>query len=113
MRKGKMVAQGAHASISVLLKYAGRDEGTFVMSGFSEHIAAWAEGSQTKVCVSCNSEQELLELYEKAYNAGIACSIIRDEGRTEFNGIPTYTAVAIGPDLPENIDKITGHLPLL
>lgn len=37
---------------------------------------------------------------------------ITDVGRTEFNGVPTITALAIGPNKSEDIDKITGHLKL-
>ena len=35
-----------------------------------------------------------------------------DAGRTEFHGVPTATCCAIGPDWPERIDPITGHLKL-
>jgi len=32
---------------------------------------------------------------------------------TEFHGVPTNTCLAIGPDLAEKIDSITGDLELL
>jgi PTH2 family peptidyl-tRNA hydrolase len=38
--------------------------------------------------------------------------MIQDSGRTEFHGQPTLTACAIGPDLAERIDEITGDLTL-
>lgn len=34
--------------------------------------------------------------------------MIRDAGKTEFKGVPTRTAVAIGPAPVEAIDLITG-----
>ena len=34
-------------------------------------------------------------------------------GLTEFGGVPTYTALAVGPDLAERVDAVTGTLPLL
>ena len=34
-------------------------------------------------------------------------------GFTEFNGVPTFTCIAVGPDKSEKIDLITGGLPLL
>lgn len=105
MRKGKMVAQGAHASLAVILEH---QKDGYIPQAMEE----WLKGSFTKICVSCNSYDELMELYYKAKHIGIPCSLIRDAGHTEFDG-PTYTAVAIGPDYPEVIDPITKELPLL
>jgi PTH2 family peptidyl-tRNA hydrolase len=76
-------------------------------------LGQWLEGRFTKVCVSVDSEQELIDIYEQAKSAGLLCSIITDAGLTEFNGVPTKTAVAIGPAYPEEVDPITRHLKLL
>jgi PTH2 family peptidyl-tRNA hydrolase len=95
-----MVAQGAHASIGAFF------EADLILRN------RWFEGLHTKICVSVNSEQELLDIYNQATEAKLPCSLIKDAGLTEFKE-PTYTAVAIGPSYPENIDKITGKLPLL
>ena len=115
MRKGKMVAQGAHASLAVLCNLMINSGGavTIPKSKVTPPMQEWLDGSFAKICVSVNSEEELLEIYTQAKAKGIPCSLIRDAGRTEFNGVPTYTAVAIGPDTPERIDPITGQLPLL
>lgn len=78
-----------------------------------EPLYFWLTGLFTKIVVSCDSEEELLELHKKALSKKILTSLIQDSGKTEFNGIPTYTAVAIGPDNIEKIDSITGHLKLL
>lgn len=112
MRKGKMVAQGAHASMGAILSLAKRDGNTLTLE-MDERVHAWLTGPFKKICVSVNSEQELLEIYERAKADGLVCSLIRDSGLTEFGGVPTYTAVGIGPDFDEVIDKYTGHLPLL
>jgi PTH2 family peptidyl-tRNA hydrolase len=53
-----------------------------------------------------------MEIYNKAKEAGLEVHIITDSGRTEFKE-PTKTCLAIGPDLSEKIDTITGHLKLL
>lgn len=106
MRKGKMVAQGAHASMAVLLEEQRK------LHHPLPAMAEWLSGRFTKICVSVNSEAELLAVYEQAKAEGIPCSLIKDSGLTEFKE-PTYTAVGIGPDYPEKIDKITGNLPLL
>lgn len=112
MRKGKMVAQGSHASMSVLLQCGSRDGDKLVFQ-MDERSEPWLTGRFKKICVSVNSEKELLDLYQKAKEDGLLCSLIQDAGLTEFGGVPTYTAVAIGPDKNEIIEKLTGHLPLL
>lgn len=105
MRKGKMVAQGSHASMAAIL------EGAELIN--SQEVQEWLFGIFTKVCVSVDSEQELLDIYQKAIDNNLHCSLIKDSGLTEFNGVPTHTAVAVGPGKPQDIDKITGHLKLL
>ena len=65
-----------------------------------------------KVCLQVSSEEELLDHHEKALQEGIKSYLIRDSGRTEFGGIPTLTACAIGPDDAEKIDAVTGDLKL-
>ena len=71
------------------------------------------EGRFTKICVSVDSEEELLEIYNKARSLKLNTSLITDAGLTEFHGEPTKTAVAVGPGKPEVVDKVTGNLKLL
>lgn len=112
MRKGKMVAQGAHASMAALLGTAHREGDTLAIP-LDARVEPWLCGRFTKICVSVSSESELLGLYEKARAAGLLASLIQDAGLTEFGGVPTYTAVAVGPDEALKVDAITGGLPLL
>ena len=111
MRKGKMIAQGAHASLKVFI-----DNG-IALTGFSfnksDAAFDWLEGSFTKVCVQVNSEKELIDIYNKAKERELLCSLIQDSGLTEFGGIPTYTCACIGPNYCDEIDEITGSLKLL
>lgn len=109
MRKGKMIAQGAHASCNVVIAQLSEFRG---IKSQAEAFGIWLESGATKICVSVNSEQELLDLYKKAQETNLLCSLVQDLGHTEFKE-PTYTAVAIGPDYPEVIDPITKGLPLL
>jgi peptidyl-tRNA hydrolase, PTH2 family len=103
MRKGKMVAQGAHASLAAILGLA-RREGDRLVVSLDPRIEPWLCGRFTKICVSVNSEGELLALHERAKTAGLLTSLIQDAGLTEFAGVPTYTAVAVGPDqVPESM----------
>jgi PTH2 family peptidyl-tRNA hydrolase len=124
MRKGKMTAQGSHASIGVIFNYMtpnylnpGEMTRTFTITlpegELGEFMYKWMTGMFKKVVVGVNSLEELKGVYNAAKEAGIPCSIIQDNGLTEFGGVPTYTSVAIGPDNPEKIDKITGTLNLL
>jgi len=105
MRKGKMVAQGAHASMAAILK-----DGQLIDD---PRLTGWLSGRFAKICVSVNSEQELLKLHSEAKELGMITSLIQDAGFTEFDGVPTYTAVAIGPDTHEALQPITGQLKLL
>lgn len=122
MRKGKMIAQGAHASMKVFFdritetfNYKHGEEFLWKLQieRITDNMLQWVNGIFTKICVSVNSEVELLELHKKAQDEKLPVALIQDCGLTEFKGVPTYTCLAIGPDESEKIDKITGHLPLL
>jgi PTH2 family peptidyl-tRNA hydrolase len=112
MRKGKMVAQGAHASMRAILQLGRREGGNFVVP-LDERLEPWLLGRFKKICVSVNSEAELLQLHQEAQAAGLISALIQDAGLTEFGGIPTYTALAVGPDRADRVDLVTGSLPLL
>ena len=118
MRKGKMIAQGAHASMAALLHYrnptreAEAGEGVVVLE-IPPAMKAWLDGRFTKIAVSVDSEEALVEIHQRATEAGLPCALIRDAGRTEFGGTPTLTACAVGPAMPEQVDAITGELKLL
>lgn len=123
MRKGKMCSQAAHASMAAILPYIhenGRDvppEQTnypvdTVLSDI-EIVNQWLLGAFTKICLGVDSEEELDEIYQKAVAGSYPASLITDSGLTEFSGVPTKTAVAIGPCLVENALPIVGHLKLL
>ena len=102
MRKGKMVAQGAHASLKATLENIDHPD-----------VKMWLAGRFTKIVVSVDSEEELFEIHRKANAANLVCSLILDAGLTEFGGEPTYTAVAVGPAKNARVDAITGELKLL
>lgn len=118
VRTGKLIAQGSHASLGALLKcfrkYKTSDNTTVYNCEFGEDtiLESWLNGIFTKVCVSVDSEQELLAIYN-SIPEDIPSALITDSGLTEFNGVPTITCLGIGPYDSEEIDKITGHLKLL
>jgi peptidyl-tRNA hydrolase, PTH2 family len=130
MRKGKMIAQGAHASIAVIFNYMSPSYSKpFVGKGMERQpfhfdidlpddetgkkMKEWMTGIFKKIVVGAENLQEMVDAYQEAKRQGIPCSIIEDAGLTEFGGNVTITAVAIGPDDPEKIDKITGKFKLL
>ncbi len=117
MRKGKMIAQGAHASLMVLTDRVGvgdwlGSEVGMISTESLPYMMEWIQGLCKKVVVSVDSEEELFIVYRRACNNALPCSIVQDMGLTEFKE-PTYTAVAVGPHLSSKIDKITGDLKLL
>jgi len=112
MRKGKMISQGAHASMKVFFDKGQVVDGVLTVP-LNEDESTWVQALFAKITVSVNSEAELLELLEKARAAGLPNALVTDQGRTEFHGVLTHTCIAIGPAKVEEIDPITGHLPLL
>jgi PTH2 family peptidyl-tRNA hydrolase len=115
MRKGKMIAQGAHASMAFMTRRLApccsrNDAVKFRLTAAEE---AWLRESFTKICVSVDSEEELFLIAQKARDLRVECNMIQDNGWTEFNNVPTYTCLALGPDYADKIDAITSHLRLL
>lgn len=101
MRRGKEIAQASHAVQLAYMKHAS-----------DPRMIAWCSGPFAKICVCVNSEEEFLQLEQNALESGLICEKIQDQGRTEFNGVPTYTAMVIGPDTHDRLNPITGHLTL-
>jgi PTH2 family peptidyl-tRNA hydrolase len=120
MRRGKEIAQGAHASMAwlrqrVLTELAPAGLAAAGIGGqveLSEVERGWLERSNRKVTVKVGSEAELLAVYQKARLAGLVVHLITDGGLTEFGGVPTRTCLGIGPDYDERIDPVTGDLEL-
>lgn len=117
MRRGKEIAQGAHASMAFLARRLREqlldiDAPQVEPIHLSPEEQIWILGSFAKICVRVNSELELMDIYQKAKEAGLEAQLIIDSGRTEFEGVPTKTCLAIGPDDSAKIDLITGSLEL-
>ncbi len=102
MRKGKVGAQVAHASLGAVLPHLD-----------DERVKAWLADSFTKICLRVDDEDGLLAVHLEAFFAGLITHLVIDNGLTEFHSVPTRTCVAIGPDVESKIDAITGGLKLL
>jgi PTH2 family peptidyl-tRNA hydrolase len=112
MRRGKEIAQGSHASIAFLSFLARKSLLSAKPIELTLAQTEWINGIFKKVCLQVNSEQELLDIHEKALSKGLDVHLIKDSGLTEFNGIATITCLAIGPDEDSKIDEVTGTLSL-
>jgi PTH2 family peptidyl-tRNA hydrolase len=124
MRKGKIAAQAAHAAHLWLLGHGRIDPQNFGPSDdpvygtekgieFSQEEFLWLTGSYAKICVSVNSEAELLAIHERARAQGLTSELVVDNGHTEFHGVKTTTCLGIGPHFPEVFQGLTNHLSLL
>ena len=109
MRRGKEIAQACHASIAFLTRQL---QGEKTNVKISDAAREWIESGFTKICVQVQSEEELMEIKNKAECAGLDVHLVTDAGKTEFDGVPTKTCLAIGPDQASKIDAITGGLSL-
>lgn len=112
MRTGKYVAQGAHASLGAILSIARHEERGLVIPLDDPFVNAWLTGRFKKITVYVETDEELLRIFSEAKDSNLLASLIRDAGLTEFDGVPTLTAVGVGPGDPALIDKITGGLSL-
>jgi PTH2 family peptidyl-tRNA hydrolase len=115
MRRGKEIAQGAHAASAWLADRVIQDlwpNEDVAHRSVTTAQRSWLASSFRKVTVKVNSEEELIAVYAKALDAGLEVHLITDRGLTEFGGVPTRTCLAVGPDYDDLIDPVTGDLEL-
>ena len=108
LSKGQMVVQGSHASIAFLTDLIKEYNGEPLL--LTEAQKEWVYGTFYKICLSVNSEKELLDIGYQAVILGLSVKYI--EETTGFDK-PTFTCLAIGPDYSSKIDPVTKHLKLL
>ncbi len=102
MSVGKLISQACHAVVEASEEAKRRKPRIW---------RRWRNEGAKKVVLRVESLEELMELAERAEELGIVNVIIRDRGLTE---VPpgTITALGLGPDLSERMDRVTGHLRL-
>ncbi|MBI5223878.1 peptidyl-tRNA hydrolase [Candidatus Micrarchaeota archaeon] len=103
MGKGKLVAQGSHASVLAYEK---------TRHTHPQIARDWFSLGMMKVTLKVNGESELLEYYNKAKTYGIPCELVRDAGHTQVEP-NTITCFAAGPFDEKALDLIFGKLKLL
>lgn len=100
MSEGKKCVQCCHASL-----------GAYKRSD-NKIIRKWESEGQKKVVLEVDSKEEMLDFYRKVKKEKIPCFLVEDAGLTELEP-GTMTALGIGPEREETLDKITGKLKLL
>lgn len=112
MRQGKACSQSSHASGEFM-----RQALLAVIDGKSHDLSdieiEWMRSGMTKITLRTDSPEQFEAIRDQAIAKGLKVHVITDSGRTEFHGVPTITALAIGPDLSSKIDTVTGELKLL
>lgn len=114
MPHGKLAAQVSHASLGALFE-CGRKNEKELHIDFEKDSAVekWVNERFTKVVLYVKSDEKLVEVYNKAKEKGLPCSLITDAGFTVFNGVPTRTCVGIGPCFPDEFIGVTDKLRVL
>ncbi len=124
MRKGKIAAQAGHACIEAVLSALAKEgrlkdlemtpDGMSLKTdgGCPTPLTEWFHHGCAKICVYVDSEEELMQIADKAAAKGVLSSVITDAGMTEFHGVPTKTCLALEPLSFEDADTLTGELPL-
>jgi peptidyl-tRNA hydrolase, PTH2 family len=100
MGKGKLVAEGAHASLAAFLKAKNDDR------------REWIESGMKKIVLKVGSEKDLVSVFQKLKKEKLPAELIADRGLTQISP-GTKTAIGCGPVEEKSIDKITGKMKLL
>ena len=103
MSTGKLIAQAAHAAVGATELGKKENHKTW---------RSWRDEGAKKVALEAESLEELEELQRKADDLDIVNIIIQDAGHTEVPA-GTITALGLGPDRSDLLDKVTGSLPLI
>ena len=98
--KGKLAAQSSHASVDATLK------------SDKKIVDVWKISGGKKVVLKVKDEKELMKYKQMAEDYGLKTALVTDAGRTVLEP-GTITCLGIGPDLEEEINKITGKLKMM
>lgn len=92
MRKGKMAAQSAHAAMKLFLEAMTPENGLLTLSKESEEaLLSFLENPKVNILMVADEQA-----FDMAPDTNLPCSVIVDNGRTEFHGVPTKTCSAQG-----------------
>ncbi len=97
---GKASSQVAHASVDATLR------------SDKKIVDLWKKEGGKKVILKVKDEKELLKYKQMAEDIGLKAALIMDAGRTVLEP-GTVTCLGIGPDLEEEIDRVSGKLKMM
>lgn len=125
MNAGKVAAQASHSCMKVFfdkMTFTPLEDspntpsennyvGTYSWSVTEEELQ-WVQGKFTKVTKKVKNENQLLKVYNKAVEAGLNVSLIKDAGLYGLEG-ENYTCIAVGPNYVDRCEPVVGKLQLL
>jgi peptidyl-tRNA hydrolase len=102
MSSGKLASQAGHAYVEA-----------FLLADPQRQSYYRADGLGTKICLRAPNQDTLHRLEQEAKAVGLPCALIEDTGNnTCFNGVPTVTALGIGPIKRSELPSLR-KLPLM
>ena len=79
---------------------------TIILEGMTSPIKKWVDGNSAKNILSCNTENDIMTLADKAKNLNIPFAISFDNTFNTFNDTTTPLCIALGPDYDDKIDPL-------
>ena len=86
MSAGKIASQAGHAYV-----------GSFLLASKEVQEQYHLEGIGTKVCLVCPNLEQLARYHLIAQDLGVPSFFVVDTGNNGWGGVPTPTALGIGP----------------
>jgi peptidyl-tRNA hydrolase, PTH2 family len=103
MGNGKKMAQCCHAAVGCY-KHA--------MKVCPSAVKWWDRTGCAKIAVKCPTEDEMIEIWQKARSIGMPCYLVEDAGRTQI-AAGSRTVLGLGPAPAYVYDGLTSHLKLV
>jgi PTH2 family peptidyl-tRNA hydrolase len=103
MGRGKLVAQGAHASLMSYFEAERADKAV---------VKKWLDAGEKKIVLKVSDEEALVKLFKAFQYKEVPCALVSDAGLTQLPP-GTKTALGIGPWISSEIDQFTKGFKLL
>lgn len=103
MGRGKLVAQGAHASLMSYFEAERADKAV---------AKKWLDTGEKKIVLKVSDEEALVKLFKAFQYKKVPCALVSDAGLTQLPP-GTKTALGVGPWISSEIDQFTKGFKLL